>query len=325
MKTQIKKMMPFLADAVRNHKIKKIINDEFESFRDNWMFSSKAMNKAGYSILLDAHALEKGMSSKEPRCFGVKKVDGIIRCMKDYDSNGWEHDFAYELGVSVLAEYCGFYEEHGWTDEKEYKAAKAYTDGKSSGIKTGAYEIKREDFIDDASIDYDRFLGSRHSFREFEKKKISDEDVRKAVGMAIKSPTACNRQMCKVYYLRSDDAKESFMPYSHGLTGFDNESVNFFVVTYDIASLCNYGEITQGMFNAGLVSMNLVNGLHSLGIGSCFLEFNDSREEVLQVKKILGVPESEKIAVVIAAGYYPEKATVVRSARKPIEEVYREV
>ena len=123
MKKKIKKMMPFLAEAVRNRRIKNIINEEFEAFKANWMFSEKTREKAGYSILLDAHALEKGMTSKEPRPFGVKKVDGIIKCMKDYDANSWEPDFAYELGVSILSEYCLFYEKQGWTAQKEYKEA----------------------------------------------------------------------------------------------------------------------------------------------------------------------------------------------------------
>ena len=325
MKDKIKKMLPFLAEGVRNRRIKNKLNEEFEAFRDHWMHSSVTKEKAGYSILLDGHALEKGMTSKEPRCFGVKKVNGIIRCLKHYDSNNWEHDFAYDLGISMLSEYCRFYEDHGWTGEEEYKAAKGYIEGKTACFSTGAFTLRKEEFMDDAMIDYDKFLKSRHSFREFENRKISEEDVRKAVDMAIKSPTACNRQMCKIYYLRSDEAKEKFMPFSHGFTGFNEETVNFFIITYDISSLCNYGEITQGMLNSGLVAMNFVNGLHSLGIGSCFLEFNDCKEEEAQVKKILGAPANEKIAVVIAAGYYPEEAVITHSARKPIEEIYREV
>ena len=41
-------------------------------------------------------------------------------------------------------------------------------------------------------------------------------------------------------------------------------------------------------------------------------------------KKELNIPDSERIAVIITAGYYDEISRVPYSTRKPIEEIYRE-
>ena len=323
MKNFIKKNFKAFTKFVRNIKIKRKISEQYNNFKNNWLYSKKTKEKVGYGIILEAHALEKGMTNKNPRYFGINKVAVIINYLSEYYDNGWKHDYAYELGISILIEYAKFYEKNNWISRNEYIKVKEFINGKKTTIPSGARNILKTDFIGEATIDYNKFLSSRHSFREYSKKKLSSQDIEKAVKMAILSPSACNRQMCKIYYANKN--KDNIIKYSHGLTNFDNESVHLFVVTYDISSLCDVGEINQGMFNAGLFSMNFVNALHSLGIGSCFLEFNDSTKEEKEMKKILNIPCNETIAVVIAAGYYPNKSIISCSTRKPIEEIYREV
>lgn len=326
MRDFIKSKFKFITKIVRNFKIKKRSHDEYRMFKDNWIYSKCSMNKIGYEIILDEHSIEKGMTSSNPRCFGVNKVKNIIRCLNLYEKNCWsKDDFAYNLGVSILFEYCKFYEIHNWIDKSEYFLVKEFIKNKKTNLKTGVIQVAKSDFITNANIDYLDFLNSRHSFRNFQKRKISNVDMRKAVNMALKTPTACNRQMCKIYYIKSDEIRNKIIKFSHGLTNFDNDSVNVIIITYDICSLCVPGELTQGMFNAGLVSMNFVNALHSIGIGSCFLEYSNDLREENKMKNIIGIPLNEKIAVVIAAGYYPEKSVVPLSTRKNIDEIYHEI
>ena len=79
------------------------------------------------------------------------------------------------------------------------------------------------------------------------------------------------------------------------------------------------------MFNAGLVAVNFINALHSMGIGGCFLEFNNELEDELIIKKLLNIPQNEKIANSLAVGYYPNSTQVPRSCRKDIDSVYKEI
>ena len=325
MKEVIKKIFPFIPIIVRNIKIKNKLRSMYILFKNNWIKSNKTKETVGYSIILDEHALEKGMTSQNPRFFGIQKVRNIMNNLLIYEKNNWEKDFAYKLGVSILHEYCGFYEKNKWTERDEYVSVKEFINNRKMEIKSGVMHIRRSDFISSAEIDYDSFLSSRHSFRNFQNKKLLSSDMEKIIKMVSKTPTACNRQMCKVYYVNNDNIKNSIIKYSHGLTNFANETVNIIVVTYDISALCDPGEIDQGMFNAGLVSMNLVNSMHSLGIGSCFLEFNDSIKEEQEYKRILNIPKNEKIAIVIAAGYYPNEAIIPCSTRKPLHEIYTEI
>ena len=324
MKELLKKMFPFLKNIKKNYYIRKKLKEIYKEYKSNWIESSTTQNTIGYKIILDEHALEKGMTSKNPRFFGIQKVNNIMKYIMLYENENYEKDFAYNLGISILKEYCKYYEDHNWINRDEYLKVKEFINKRSTNIVAGSYLINKETFINDSKIDYDKFLSSRHSFREFDKKRISSEDMKKAVSMAMKTPTACNRQMCKIYFINSKDKCAELFKYSHGLTGFNNDTVNMIIVTYDISSLCFAEEIQQGMFNAGLFSMNLVNALHSLGIGSCFLEYSNSIKEEAEEKELLNIPINEKIAVVLAAGYYPEVSRIPYSTRKPIDEIYRE-
>lgn len=326
MKNYIKTHFHFLASIYWNYKIHKYSKSFEKNYIKNWMNSKNEINNIGYKIILDEHALEKGMTSKKPRYFGKEKTMNIINKLLLYEKNRWKHDFAYNLGLEILNEYVKFYEEHNWLEREEYKIVKNFL--KDKPIKNNACGIvmlKKEDFINDAMIDYNKFLSSRHSVRSYMEKELLDDDIDKAVSMTIKTPTACNRQMCKIYNISSIDIKNKVYKYAHGLTNFDRKYIGMFVITYDISSLCNEYEIYQGYFNAGLFSMNFVNSLHSLGIGSCFLEYLNSLKEEKKMKDILNIPNNEQIAIMIAAGYYEDNIVSPMSTRKSIEEIYKKV
>lgn len=287
------------------------------------IYSRITREKAGYAILHTGHALEKGMTSASPRRFGEAKVREIADSLAFYRKNNLEKDFAFNFAISILKEYCEFYERRGWQNEKEYLIAKNAIKNDEAILPVGVMMIHKKDFIKDANIDYMKFLSSRHSVRSFSDKKISSEDMKKCVEMAIKSPSACNRQMIKTYFVRSNNVKDRIIKYSGGMTNFDIKSSNMVVITYDISSLRRL-EINQGLFNAGLFAMNLVNAMHSMGIGSCMLEYSTRSSKEEEEKAILNIPKNERIAIVIAAGYYLDETVVPCSVRKPLDEVYRE-
>lgn len=324
-KSAIRKMPGFkYIDKVRKNRD---FNKDKSFFKNTYMYSEPiTKEKLEYDMLFEIHKLEKGFAvTKKLRPFGVDKVNRIIRNIKEYESHNFESSFAYNLAYSSLSEYKKFYEAHDWTDRDEYKTVAAFIDNKDiEYVPVGAFDYKKAEFINDAMIDYDKFITSRRSIRNFANRPLSEEDVKKAVSMAIKTPTACNRQMCKIYYMNSEKAKETVNKYAQGLSLFDLTNANFFVITFDVSANYFVGERNQGWFNAGLVSMNFVNALHSLGIGSCCIQFGNSFKEEIQFKKILNIPDNERVGVIITAGYYDEVSRIPYSTRKPIEEIYRE-
>jgi hypothetical protein len=60
--------------------------------------------------------------------------------------------------------------------------------------KTGSYVLTKEELKNDYSIDYKKFIKSRHSLRNYRNEKLKIEDIKEAIEMAKYSPSACNRQ-----------------------------------------------------------------------------------------------------------------------------------
>lgn len=312
-----------LKRIVTKYKMKKEFINDYNFFINNYSHSSETSRKLEYNMILVVHSLEKGMTNLNPRKFGYKKVIELIDYLNQYSKYD-EKSYAYNLSISMLNEYLRFYESHNWVDSDEYRIVSNYIQNKHDykKIAAGKTEIYKDEILKECNkINYDDFLSSRHAVRCFSKEKLKKEDIKNAVSMAIKSPSACNRQMIKVNYIENQDKINFIKENSQGLGNFELDNVNFFVITFDINANYFIGERNQGWFNAGLFSMNFVNALHSLGIGSCFLQFGSSFKKECEFKKVLNIPNSERIAVIIAAGYYAEKSVVPCSARKDLNDI----
>lgn len=327
----IKKIIKKVPGAKKINNIRKLLdfNKDKKIFDKNYMYSMPlTKEKLEYDMLFEIHKLEKGFAViKNQRPFGFDKVKRIIRDINEYEKNNFENSFAYNLAYSSLNQYIKFYEEKKWTEKDEYIFVKKFMNNHRDyqELLVGAFDYKTEDFLPYIkSVDYDKFLSSRRSIRNFSSKKLKDEDIKKAVNMAIKTPTACNRQMCKIYYIKSDENKKVIEKYAQGLGLFDLTNANYFVITFDLSANYFVGERNQGWFNSGLVTMNFVNALHSLGVGSCCIQFGNSFKEEEEFKKLLNIQENERIGVIITAGYYDKISRIPYSTRKPIEEIYRE-
>lgn len=274
-----------------------------------------------YSILLLVHSLEKGMCFLNPRPFGLDKVSELMKLLSRY-SETQKSEFEYQLGVSVLFAWVDFFENHGWQNEPVYKKVREFLSDKERNpdIVAGYKEYIPVDA--DSAVYEDMFL-SRHSVRDYQDKKIDPADVQFALKCFVETPTACNRQMCRVYYIKDQGITDLLNRVVIGVPGFNKKTVQYFIITYDLASFAYSGERQQGLFNAGLCTMNFVNGLHAKGIGSCCLQWSNKRNEDVEVRTKLGLRDSERIGIVIGAGYYLNKNVVPCSARRKPEDVFR--
>ena len=276
-----------------------------------------------YTAIMVAHSLEKGMSFDKPRPFAKEKVKELIELYKDIKD---DNASAKSIAINTLREYVAFYERHGWTNEKEYTTVKQFLDGKEDITfhEAGVKEISIKDIKKGGNMDYEKFLLSRHSIRNFDSKKLKKSDFEKAVSIAKLTPSACNRQMIKAILCASEEAKNAVVAtIKKNLSGFNIESLTPIVITYDAAAFDGPLERNQGNLNAGLFTMNLVNAMHSLGIASCICEFRTTTKAEKALKKTLQIPKNERIAVTIMAGYYRDNNKIYVSQRISMDEIMR--
>ncbi len=277
----------------------------------NRYYIEKAELKGDYSyrLMLLVHSVEKGLCSNKPRAFGKSKAKQIAEILKSSPEKAEE--FEYALGISALKAWKAFHDEHGYDIPEDLYQ---YINNLKTIDGAGCSLFKKEK----------SFFG-RRSVRDFENREISSEDIDYALKFFQAAPTACNRQMCSVYRVKSEEAKRLLIEKIMGISGFNTEAVTFFLITFDIASLDYFGERNQGYLNVGLTAMNFANALHQKGIGSCFLQWSNKRRDDKAVREKLGLKKSERIGVVIGAGYYKENVKTPNSVRKPILQIYKEI
>lgn len=320
------KKVPFAKTVNEKRKFMREYHYDQKFFWNNYSHSKETKDKIGYNMLLITHSLEKGMANKNPRRFGVTKINELKKLIEKYAQyDNSEKDYAFVCAVNVLRGYVAFYEQKKWTDTEEYVDVKSFIEKYKNIEKmdVGSFVLHKTDFEKDSKVDYTKFLASRHSVREFSTKKLDEKDLKKAVETAILSPSARNRQMVKVYNVTDATKAKKLISIAQGFGGFEKETINPLVITFDVNANYFIGERNQGWFNAGLFSMNLVNALHSQGIGSCFCQFGNTVKQEEEVKRLLDIPANERIAVIISCGYYVDESIIPYSPRKKIGDIYR--
>lgn len=305
-------------------KIYKEFKYDAKGFSASFMESAEKKGDYRYRILLIVHSLEKGMCMPDSRPYGHKKVDQLIRILSKYPEAD-KNSFEYVLGVSALRSWMNFFEKHNWQGEKVYSKVKTFIDTiKINYVGVGCQDFNNPSQCFDTEA-FENIILTRHSVRDFEERPIDKKDIEFAVKCFIEAPTACNRQMCRVIHVKNSEIKDLLSKIIIGIPGFNKKTVQYFIVTYDLAAFDYSGERQQGLFNAGLCTMNFVNGLHARGIGSCCLQWSNKHSEDVLVRNKLEMRESERIGIVIGAGYYLKTSRIPCSIRRNISDVYREV
>lgn len=303
--------------------IKSQFNDDARDFSKYYVDEAEQHQDYRFSIMLLVHSIEKGMCFSNPRPFGKDKVKELVSLLDLYPDNR-RKEFEYELGISALFAWKNFFRDHKWDGEFEYKEVSRFLEDKkmNTHIVAGSKEyVPSISSLSDKLFE-DNFL-SRHSVRDFQERRIEHEDVQFALKCFVETPTACNRQMCRVYYISNQEITDLLNHVVIGLPGFNKKTVQFFVITYDLASFAYSGERQQGMFNAGLCTMNFINGLHAKGIGTCCLQWSNKHKEDVEVRDRMHLRESERIGIVIGAGYYLDKYIIPCSVRRNPNDVYK--
>ena len=282
---------------------KKKIQIYSEYFHDAKLYSEKYIETSElngnykYRIMLLVHSIEKGLCMPNARPFGHQKAHKLMMLLKSESENAYS-EFEYNLGISILHSWIDAFDAHAWPKNKEVIEVEEYIKDKAK-----LYDAGTKEFLSTAqhglSENFTDIMLSRHSVRDFQPLEITQEDLDYSVRLFLEAPTACNRQMCKIYYIKNNELRDLLSKTIIGISGVNKSTANYFVITYDISAFDYSGERNQGYLNAGLVAMNFANGLHYRGIGSCFLQWANNNKQDTSIRKDLGIPMSERIAVVL--------------------------
>ena len=276
-------------------------------------------------MLRQTHMIEKGMSLSAPRKgFGQQKIKELFEMMDQYLKLGYPSDgMPFQDAIIVLNAYVQMQRKLGYENADMIEKLKSYDKYRIDGLTAGIKHDTRENLLSNADKPFPEFFYSRHSMRQFDSKIINIEDIKKAIKIAQKAPTACNRQASKVYLYTDKEINAALGELIAGNTGFQQEVQNYFVVTEDVSAFYDTFERNQVYVEAGLFSMALVEALHYYGIGSCILQNGEYYKKNRKFKDICkNIPENERIILFVAIGYYKDEFSYAVSLRKNVEDVF---
>ena len=116
-------------------------------------------------------------------------------------------------------------------------------------------------------------------------------------------------------YFREDKSID-LVKWQGGSHGFEDEIKCAILVTANLKAFLNH-EVHQAYIDGGLYAMNLINALHSLGVGTIPLSCGFMEKQISQLSKF-DIPENEVPIVIIGVGNYLDCFNVAVSERKDI-------
>lgn len=147
--------------------------------------------------------------------------------------------------------------------------------------------------------------------------------IEKAAALAQTAPSVCNRQS-GVVFVTQDPAKIArFLSFQDGCRGFSDQVGTLLIVTARLDTFLTSGERYQAWIDGGLFAMTLIWALHSLGLGSCCLNWSADAGRDKALRAASGLPDDHTIIMMLAVGTVPETFRVAQSPRRAPDDVLR--
>ena len=307
---------------------------EIDYFKEAWHFwamtrkynasthTDEDMEKMQYTLSRETHTIEKGMSMRNPRKgFGQEKVSNLIKRLKKYNELYRDKDASFLIyPFCTIQSYIDYTKESGVPIpdiEKSYLDLRMEVRCKPENVKSGITKEKRSHIQSLCSKDFKSLLYSRHSIRYFSDQQVSKEQLNKALELAQRTPSACNRQGWKSHVFMGNRSVE-LIKWQGGSRGFEDEIKCSILVTTNLKAFLSY-EVHQAYVDGGLYAMNLINALHSLGLGTIPLSTAFQYKKLSGLKSF-GISENEIPILIIGIGCLLEEFNVAVSTRKDIQK-----
>jgi len=276
-------------------------------------------------IIIWYHALEKGLALKNPRKdFGIKKSDVLVDYLEKYVDR-YGYDTIVVISLNVLQKYREFQTSHGITRDEFAARLSVLRDNIPEPYRSedrgGPIPVDRETIWKSAKIDFEGFAKSRYSVRQYSGDPVDDDLIKRAVTMAMKTPSVCNRQATKVYMIRDDQLRKTMLRLQMGNKGFGEDADKLLLITSELRYFVQSGERREPYIGGGMFAMSLIYALHSLGLGTCCLNLSQSCQLETKIKKAAGISDSEVLIMLIAVGHIPAELSVAASPRRDIQEI----
>jgi nitroreductase len=163
----------------------------------------------------------------------------------------------------------------------------------------------------------------RQSDRSYSNKPVETEKIERIIEAARMAPSACNAQPWKFIVVTDPKLTSEISVAASakllGMNSFVSQAPVQFIVIREKANFSSRVGATvknkdYSLIDIGIATENICLQATAEGLGSCIIGWFDER----QVKKILGIPSSKRVELIITIGYPVKELREKR--RKPLSE-----
>lgn len=308
------------------------LSDIFSVYHNmHWASDNKSPLQLTSELLFQYHKLEKGLvMTGERRFFGEEPAKAVLYLLDRWHLSGMSLDDPIYLGaIETLHAYKNRLESDS-LDKNDAILSKLQLFLKNYPNRTPAFMTPRplsslngEDYNNFQF--FEQLVSVRRSVRSFSSKCVPTEKIKSAIRLAQFSPSACNRQPCRVYLINDINMKNRLLALQNGNRGFGHLIPTLAVITADSRAFFDASERHEPYVDGGLFSMSFMYALSSQGIATCCLNWCVSPKLDKSMRALLPLTDGELVVMLMAIGY-PESDTLVpRSVRKSINHIIIEV
>jgi nitroreductase len=290
----------------------------------SWWENLKLTEVRNYNMVVAYHGLEKSLSFKNRNpnsgWSNAERVFSKLKIANELGVYGY-HDKA---GKQVLEKFLRLPENISKNRSKEMLSEMNLMDFDSSEDH-GAQQFELNSFRQGVLKNPEAFFLSRYSLREFSKEIVEIKHIERALKLAMKTPSVCNRQEWHVHYSDNPVIIDKVLQYQNGNSPFRNKIPNLMVITIDLRAFFTGPEHYQHWIDGGLFSMSIIYSLHSLGIASCPLNWSQTPKMDKELRKAMNLENHQTVIMMIALGYPESDNKVCSSKRRPLGEIITEI
>lgn len=277
-------------------------------------------------IIAHYHVLEKGMSHFSPKeGFSLPVAINLNRLLFTYLSISSQPSQQVITAISVLKKYAEFktikrtLPQNLKNSIDELVKLVAIIDG------VGRIEISKKEFLKNQHSSFDQFAFSRFTLRSFTNQEVSMDIIDRAVLIAMKSPSVCNRQTSKVTVVCEKQLIAKVLSLQNGNRGFGEKINKLLIITSDLKLFEGPRERNQPFVDGGIFLMSLLYGLHFEGIGAVTLNWAYDYKQDKTIHRLNIIDDSEKVIALVGVGHIPNCISIAASTRRELKEVLKYV
>lgn len=283
---------------------------------------SKLKSKENYEAYLTKqyHIIEKGLALPEPRFgFGKQKIIELITITNQY-LNIYGNTRLIGSIKKTLGEYIILNNKLIDTDNDFYNQIDFFLKDNITKSQGGTKNFTLKDIDNATDINFQTFLESRTSVRDFSNEDVTKDELENAIFLARNAPSVCNRQSWKVHLYEDQKIKNKLLKLQNGNNGFTNSINKVLIITTDVKKFTKL-ESNQIFVDGGLFAMNVLLSLHANKIASCCLNTCLPFVTEKEIKSIANISESERLIMMIGIGKYKDVFKVAFSEKLSVEEI----